>query len=161
MADLGFRIPGSTGPGQSGGGLYQSPTARQTPIGTQYGEDLWDPATRTLRRTGKQIGTNAGEALKALQEASGLPLLGSSTSSATGAGSVAGPFTVGGTFPTIPAPDTTAANAAVFARAKDQAGLNAKSALESLRGQLASRGLLGSGIEGGETARIEIGRAHV
>jgi hypothetical protein len=55
-------------------------------------------------------------------------------------------------------PDNSAAQAAIFARAKDTAGQNSRAAITALRGQMAERGLLGSGIEGGETARI-VGQA--
>ena len=43
-----------------------------------------DPNTGAWSRTGAQRGTDAGQALRALQEASGLNLLGSSTSSGAG-----------------------------------------------------------------------------
>ena len=79
------------------------------------------------------------------------------SSSAGGFGAGAGGFG-GANVPRIGAPDNTAANAAVFARAKDTAGQNSRAALTALRGTMAERGMLGSGIEGGETARI-VGQA--
>ena len=127
------------------------PQFRQTEIGSQVGESLYDPITGKMRRTGKQKGTEAGQALKALQEASGLNLLGSSNASGGGGGGV-------GSLPPVAFPDTSAANAAVFGRAKDQAGQTARASLTALQNQMASRGILGSGIEGGNTARI-IGEA--
>lgn len=47
----------------------------------------------------------------------------------------------------IQMPDASAANAASFARAKDQAGQIAQSALQGLRSSLGGRGLLGAGAE--------------
>jgi hypothetical protein len=65
-----------------------------------------------------------------------------------------GPAT-GTALPTerIAVPDTSAAMAAVFNRAKDQVGKTTTGSLTALRSQLASRGLLGGGVEGGATAR--------
>lgn len=54
----------------------------------------------------------------------------------------------------VEAPDNSAAMAAQFARAKDQAGQMAQSALQGLRGALGGRGLLGSGAEFKGTERI-------
>lgn len=54
----------------------------------------------------------------------------------------------------IEAPDASAANAASFARAKDQAGQIAQSALQGLRSSLGGRGLLGSGAEFRGTGNI-------
>lgn len=51
-------------------------------------------------------------------------------------------------------PQETAARAAAFARAKDQAGMTANAALEGLRAATTSRGLGGSTIEGEDMARI-------
>jgi len=53
----------------------------------------------------------------------------------------------------IAVPDTSAAMAAVFNRAKDQVGKTTSGSLTALRSQLAARGLLGGGVEGGATAR--------
>ena len=44
--------------------------------------------------------------------------------------------------------DTSAANAAAFARAKDQVGQTARGALTGLAGAMAGRGTVGSGVEG-------------
>ena len=142
-----------TQPGMvSGGGpSFGLPNFQGGPLGNMVGNELYNPETGGFQRTGAQKGTNAGQALKALQEASGLNLLGSGSSSGFGGAGGAG-------VPRISMPDTTAANAAVFARAKDQAGETARAALTGLRGEMAGRGILGSGIEGGETANI-IGQA--
>jgi len=48
----------------------------------------------------------------------------------------------------IQGPDRTAANAAIFARAKDQVGQTSRGALTGLAGAMAGRGILGSGVEG-------------
>jgi hypothetical protein len=60
----------------------------------------------------------------------------------------------GAALPTerIAVPDTSAAMAAVFNRAKDQVGKTTTGSLTALRSALASRGLLGGGIEGKATA---------
>lgn len=55
--------------------------------------------------------------------------------------------------------DVKAAEDAIMARAKDRAGLISKSAMTGLRDSMASRGLLGSGIEGEESAKIMGGAA--
>jgi hypothetical protein len=117
---------------------------------------------------GTAQGTGAGNAattyLNALKT-SGYPLLGSA-SSLGGGGSYGD---IQATNPHIPAPadvprigpaltpdqighiqgpDMTAANAAEFARAKDQVGQTARGALTGLAGAMAGRGVLGSGVEG-------------
>lgn len=51
-------------------------------------------------------------------------------------------------------PDEIMARNAAFARAKDQAGMTANSALEGLRAATSSRGLMGSTIEGEDMANI-------
>ena len=122
----------------------------QTPIGNvnQASGNLYNPETDSEQFTGAQRGTNAGQALRALAEASGLPLLGSSSSS--GAGGMGGGV---GSLPAIAMPDTSAANAAAFGRAKDQAGQTARASLTALRNEMAGRGLRGSGIEAGEVGK--------
>jgi len=140
--------PGMVG---AGGGEFGLPQYQSSRIGNQVGNELWNPETESFQRTGAQKGYNAGEALKALQEASGLNLLGSYSSEGGGGAG-------GGALPRVSMPDTSAARAAAFGRAKDQAGQTARAAITGLRGEMAGRGLLGSGIEGGETANI-VGRA--
>jgi hypothetical protein len=49
---------------------------------------------------------------------------------------------------TLAPPDTSAATAASFAKAKDQVGQESRSALTGLKGAMAGRGILGSGVEG-------------
>lgn len=51
-------------------------------------------------------------------------------------------------------PDSTAANANIFARAKDQVGATARSALTGLAGAMAGRGTVGSGVEGRGQSRV-------
>lgn len=48
----------------------------------------------------------------------------------------------------LSAPDTSAAENASFARAKDQVGLQTRGALTGLAGAMAGRGVVGSGVEG-------------
>ncbi len=54
----------------------------------------------------------------------------------------------------IAAIDTSAAQRAEFGRAKDQVGQASQGALTGLRSALAGRGMLGSGVEGRQTARV-------
>lgn len=133
----------------------------ETSVGNiAYGRETASPAYQMgqyqvgqARRTPQQKGTDVGTALRALQESSGLPLLGSGSSTGFGVGGA------GGTgVPRVNAPDNAAAQAAVFARAKDQAGATARAALTGLQGEMAGRGLLGSGIEAAGTGEV-IGRA--
>lgn len=55
---------------------------------------------------------------------------------------------------TISAPDTSAAQAAIFARAKDKVGLETAGSLTALRSALAGRGLLGGGREVRGTSNV-------
>lgn len=97
-------------------------------------------------------GTNAGLALKALAETTGMPLLGSSSGSGGyGAGG-------DGTAPPIQFPNTTGGTDAAFARGKDQAGMTARAALNGLQEEMSGRGMAGSGQEAMATADV-VGRA--
>ena len=75
-----------------------------------------------------------------------------------GGGATAPGGAPGGTFvssiPRVVAPDTSAAQAAVFNRAKDQVGQETTGAMTALRSALAARGLLGAGVEGKATANV-------
>lgn len=134
---------------------YQQPRFTPTPIGSMVGNELYDPETGGFRRTGQQRGTEAGQALRALAEASGLPLLGSDTS--TG---VFGSGTGGTGQPRVTMPDTSAAQAATYGRAKDRAGQEARASLTALQEMFAERGLSGSGIAASESGKaIERSRA--
>lgn len=57
-------------------------------------------------------------------------------------------------IPTIQAPDTSAAQAAIFARAKDQVGQETSGSLAALRSALAARGMAGSGAEVKGTSNV-------
>jgi hypothetical protein len=57
-------------------------------------------------------------------------------------------------IPRVTAPDTSAAQAAVFGRAKDQVGQETSGAMTALRSALAARGLLGAGLEAKGTANV-------
>jgi hypothetical protein len=62
----------------------------------------------------------------------------------------------------IQTPDMTAANAAAFARAKDQVGQTSRGALTGLAGAMAGRGISGSGVEGrGITSVINQGQGQL
>jgi hypothetical protein len=67
-----------------------------------------------------------------------------------GGGGAALPAEVG----TIALPDTSAAQANLFARAKDQVGLQTAGSLSSLRSALAGRGILGGGAEARGTQNV-------
>lgn len=138
----GQHLPGDLSTPWMPGGNVSGPGLAQ---GAGYN---WDPVQGSYVMGGTAKGKNAGEALKALQDASGLNLLGSSGVSGVG----------GGLPSTISMPDTSAARTAAFGRAKDQSGQTARAAIDALRGEMAGRGLLGSGIEGGRTAEI-VGQA--
>lgn len=130
------------------GGLGITPPSRTSPIGPMSGDQLVDPNTGQLRSTGAQKGTNAGEALNALLKTTGLPALGSSSgSSGSGSGSSAA------SVPMVQMPQGSAGSDAAFARGKDQAGQTARASLTALRGEMAGRGLRGSGIEAGEVGK--------
>lgn len=68
-------------------------------------------------------------------------------SSASGGGAA-----TGASHPQLAPVDTSAAEAATFARAKDQVGQTASGALTGLRAALGGRGMLGSGLEERGTA---------
>ena len=64
-----------------------------------------------------------------------------------GGGGPGGGITPGSTIPSIGPIDTTAADEASFARAKDVAGQTGRASLDSLRGLLGETGQLGGGAE--------------
>jgi hypothetical protein len=148
MAGIAYGGSTASKPKSSGGVILQQPQFQQTPIGSMVGNELYNPSTGGFQFTGKQKGTNAGEALRALAETTGLPLLGAS--GMFGAGGGAG----GGSIAREQMPDTTGAVNAAFARGKDQAGLNARAALTGLQNEMAGRQMLGSGAEAGQTRQI-------
>jgi len=57
-------------------------------------------------------------------------------------------------------PDETAARSAAFARAKEQAGSTARSALMSLQGAIDERGMTGSSVEAGQAGGVIGGAAN-
>lgn len=142
-------------------------------------DDYYAGITKAAGAKGTAAGTAGGEALKALNSIySGAtnPSTSSSSSSSsgsqTGAGTLdriqfpSGPasqtFNLGGTgaAANLPppvafdAPSFAAAEAAAFNRAKDKVGESAQGALTGLRSSLGARGLLGSGVEGRQTASV-------
>lgn len=147
---------------------------QQAPDGYQY-----DPVKMEYVRTGSSVGQQAGEAVSALRTASGMTGPQSTSSTTRTGGSAGGALggaqlptvqmgggagvqmpggpggTPGGASPQVPhigAPDNTAANAAQFARAKDQTGEITRGAMTGLRSSMGARNMLGSGIEGRGTA---------
>ena len=67
----------------------------------------------------------------------------------TGGGGTGGslPYMMSDSLAAPTPPDMSAANAAVFGRAKDQAGQTGRASLQSLRDELGATGMLGSGAE--------------
>ncbi len=138
----------------------------------------WAKYQQSLVDQAANKGTALGTGLTALQQASGLPLLsksgststtvpriGSSSSTSTSISGVptggfnsgstgVGGSGAGGYVAPITAPNTTAANSATFAAAKDQAGQTAQGSLTALRDALGSRGMLGGGVEAGATTDL-------
>jgi hypothetical protein len=132
------------------GGIQAFNPFQYTGIGTLNPRgDLYDPKTKTYQRTGAQKGTDAGEAIMALAKTTGLPLLGGSTSSGSSSGGAGGYGS-----PMISMPDTTAASAAAFGRAKDQAGLTSRASLTALQNELGASNMRGSGLEADATRQI-------
>ena len=134
--------------------IGQRPGWNATPIGNvNRSGELWDPYSETFQRTGAQKGTNAGEALNALLKTTGLPALGSSSSSGA-SGSASG----AGSVPLVQMPGGTAGSDAAFARGKEKAGLNARASLTALSEALGSRNMLGGGAEAVGIGEV-VGRA--
>lgn len=83
---------------------------------------------------------------------------GSSSSSSSGGMSPSGTWTpsspTAARFAPIQAVDTSGAQAAAFARAKDQVGQTSAGALAGLRSAMGGRGMLGSGAESRGTANV-------
>jgi len=75
------------------------------------------------------------------------PMADFSMPSGGGGGGGGGPAATPAPLPSITPPDTSAAQANAFARAKDQVALQTASSLASLRSALAGRGMLGGGGE--------------
>lgn len=121
---------------------YPTPSAKIAPM--LPGVIPQDPA----QRTGTQKGTDMGQAINALSQTTGLPMLGSSSASGFGVGGGAG----GGAAVTMP--DTSAATGAAFARGKDQAGSTARAAVNALNDEMGSANMLGSGQEGTQLRQI-------
>lgn len=144
---------------QPGQGERRSNLETQAPPGYQY-----DPVKMEYVKTGAEIGNYAGDALNALK-AKVPGMFGPSTSSMTGSGGPGGAgggaaagVQLGGMGGTpqahIAGPDNTEANAAEFARAKDRVGEIGRGALTGLRSSMGSRNMMGSGIEGKQTADV-------
>lgn len=137
---------------------------------TPYSPQWYAAMAADKVRVAQEGGTAAGAGVKAAAGAAGIPLgTGTGTTPAVGANGTGSPTirlgdpgsgmpatsgapgsSSGSSTPNIPsiAPiDTTAADNAVFNRAKDQVGQTTIGALAGLRSQLGGRGMLGSGSE--------------
>lgn len=169
-------------------GTFSSPTPWWTAPGTKPGtlENLqaqappkytYDPVQMRYVRTPTSLGSDVGEALSGLEGA--LPKGGLTgflgEGGDAGAGGV-GDLNIPSPIPTtgyppsgyppqvgaVQGPDMTAANAAEFARAKDQVGLETRGALTGLAGAMAGRGIVGSGVEGrGQVGAITAGQQQL
>lgn len=109
-----------------------------------YSLPITGPTTPYQRQAEARAGAAADAALAGLQGAF------------RGGGGVSAGYTAfSGAAPTVqypqvsmsPVPDASAAQSAAFSQAKSRAGAMGRSALESLRGELADRGILGGGTE--------------
>ncbi len=162
--------------GGGGGMPNPSPTVtRPTPTGNQPPGYEWDsvqgryvPSTQSAtyaasqaqRRTSIQdIGNSQEQTLfnRLTNALDGLQRSSSTTSSGNGTGMAATPSTV--QYPTVQMGDASgaaqSAQAAAFGAAKAKAGAMGRSAVDSLRAELADRGILGGGTEGrGLTDRL-------
>lgn len=142
---------GGVRPATASGSLAPVPTASSpfTPHATT-GQTVNNPQGYSQTSDGVfHAPTQFGPQLQAINALSGMGLFGSGSSSSSSSGSATAPK-----VPNVQGPDTRAANAATFARAKDQAGETARGALTGLRSQLAGRGMLGSGMEAKVTGNI-------
>ena len=152
--------------GDAGGALPPTPAEQATQAGYQ-----WDPVQGTYVRSPLSAGTNVntftnaalGNSVNGLLSAagqaagtSGVPGSSSSVSTAggtvgvPGSGGVSGGANVGDIAPI----DQTAANAATFGAAKDQAGQTGRSQIDSMKGLLGAAGMLGGGAEAAGTRDI-------
>jgi hypothetical protein len=149
------------------GGVSYNPYYPGTPV-----------ATPTPTSAGTKAGKNAADYLAELTAYKGSGS-GSGAASGSYAGNVSmpssGAWMGGGATPAretggfqaqpnerLAIPDTSAAQSAEFARAKDLAGLTARGALTGLAGAMAGRGTVGSGVEGrGQQAVINTGQQQL
>ncbi len=161
----------STGSAYEGG----APNFLYMPGGKPY-DQQWAEYEASQIANAKNAGTAAGTGLSAAMAASGIPTgtgtvpggaipgaanaptvgfpgtSGSGSSSLQGLQAASG--VAGADVPTLQPVDTTAAQDAAFAHAKDQVGLETSGALTGLRSALGGRGMLGSGLEERGTAAV-------
>lgn len=142
----------------------------QAPDGYKY-----DPVVGNYVRTPQSLGQDAGAIMGGLTSAGGggqaspftppqavtMPL-----ESPTVQASLTPPRETGprasADVANVKGPDMSAANAAEFARAKDQIGLTSRAALQGLSGAMAGRGVSGSGVEGrGQVSAINSGQQQL
>ena len=116
----------------------------RTPSDATAAGYTFDPVQNQYLKSPSQRGTETGEALKALMAATGF---------SGGASGPAAPAPASISFP-----DTAGANAATFARGKDQAAQNARASLTALTESLAGRNMLGGGVEAAGIGEV-VGRA--
>jgi len=139
---------------------YRAPGA---PAATQPGEagpQHKDPYTE---QPGSTIGETRGTSWGGGEQWNGSEWLPMSASGGSGGATLTGdhtetPVAPGGSpapgGPAAPAVDPQAAKDAAFARAKDKIGLDTRASMTALRENLAGRGTLGGGLEGGGMASL-------
>jgi hypothetical protein len=172
-----YTYPGSSGPVGGSIGQKAVPTLQPASVdAVNTGDWEYDYTSGQLVRTGAGAGQQAADYAKAAL--AGLDTgYGGNSATATGytpymgsPAQVSMPSVGGGgdgratTQPTerLAIPDTSAAQSAEFARAKDLAGLTARGALTGLAGAMAGRGTVGSGVEGrGQQAVINAGQQQL
>lgn len=152
-------MPGGITNPNSGSGNYPNPTVPAIypgPGGSMTGNlntggstYTWDATQGAYIKTPAQRATDLGGALNALQSVTGLSLLGSAGSS--GGGGAAGSE---GIPAPVEFPDTSAARAASFARAKDTAAQTSGASIKALQGLMAATGRAGSRVEGSGLGQI-------
>ena len=152
MPVMGPSMSRGTAPRQPGGG-----TPETNPLSRFYGKPpegyTYNTVTKQYERTPASAGGRVNEFMKAAgfggSGGAGGGAGGGGTSFA-GVGGVGGGGVAGGNIAAgldIAPIDTTAADDAIFARAKDTAGQTGRASLESLRGLLGETGQLGGGAE--------------
>ena len=167
-------MPGGMTAGPRGGQPQQgvsSPNGGQTPWWSQSGAGSntntnftanapsgyqYDPVQQKYVRTAASIGSDFSAMMAGMNGATGTP------SDDFGSDKPVTPAPQAAQVSDMPVPDTTAANAAAFAQAKDSVGEQMRGALTGLSGAMAGRGLAGSGFEGaGQSQVIQQGQGQL
>ena len=137
---------------------YRAPGA---PAATQPGEGGPQHKDPYTEQPGSTIGETRGTSWGGGEQWNGsewLPMSAGGAAPTTPGPTTPGPTAPGGPLgpggPAAPAVDPQAAKDAAFARAKDKIGLDTRASMTALRENLAGRGTLGGGLEGGGMASL-------